>query len=148
MAVGMDLRARREAVIQQHVEAENGHNPAGVVASFAQPRYDVPAMGPLGQAQGADAVAALIGSLFAGFPDWHATPGPLHHADAAVFVEVQMTGTQQGEFAGIPPTGRKMDVRVGCLFEFEEDRLLCERVYFDFATVLQQLGAMPAPATA
>jgi hypothetical protein len=38
-----------------------------------------------------------------------------------------------------------MDVRGAVIFEFEEDRLLCEKVYFDFATVLQQLGAMPAP---
>ena len=59
-----------------------------------------------------------------------------------------MTGTHQGEFAGIPPTGRPIDVRLACIFEFEDDRLLCEKVYFDFATVLQQLGVMPVPAQA
>jgi len=32
---------------------------------------------------------------------------------------------------------------VATLFEFDEDRLLCERVYFDFATVLRQLGVIP-----
>jgi predicted ester cyclase len=112
----------------------------GVVASFAEPRYDVPAMGDLGQAKGGQAVHDLIGMLFVGFPDWHAEPGPLHHAADAVFTEVRMTGTHQGEFAGIPPTGQKMDVRVGCIFDFEGDRLVCERVYFDFATVLRQLG--------
>jgi steroid delta-isomerase-like uncharacterized protein len=143
-----DLRGRREAIVKEHVTAENDHNPAAVVATFHTPRYDVPAMGPAGQAQGAQAVEDLIGSLFVGFPDWYAEPGPLCHADDAVFVEVRMTGTHDGEFAGIPPTGRPIDVRVGCIFEFDEDRLLCEKVYFDFATILMQLGVLPAPESA
>ena len=146
MAVDVEVRARREAVIREHVAAENRHDPAGAVATFGgRPRYDVPALGPLGQVDGAEAVHDLLAGLFAPFPDWHAEPGSLHHAEDAVFMEVRMTGTQQGEFAGIPPSGRRMDVRLACLFEFEGDRLTCEKVYFDNATVLQQLGEMPAP---
>ena len=38
-----------------------------------------------------------------------------------------------------------MDVPLAAIFEFDEDRLTCEKVYFDFATVLRQLGALPAP---
>jgi hypothetical protein len=26
--------------------------------------------------------------------------------------------------------------------EFEEDRLVCERVWFDFATIMRQLGVL------
>jgi hypothetical protein len=33
-------------------------------------------------------------------------------------------------------------VRIACLYEFEEDRLVCERVWFDFATILRQLGVL------
>lgn len=105
-------------------------------------------MGPAGQAHDASAVRELFSGLSRGFPDWHIEPGPLLHADTAVFVEVQMTGTHHGEFAGIPPSGRRMDVRVACLFEFDEDQLVCAKVYFDFATILQQLGALPAPGQA
>ncbi len=143
-----DLQAKREATVRQHVEAENRHDVAGVVASFAEPRYDVAPLGELGQARGGEAVEELLSGMFAAFPDWHAEPGPLLHADEAVFVEVRMTGTQRGEWAGIPATGRPIDVRVACLLEFEGERLLCERVYFDFATVLRQLGALPEPETA
>jgi steroid delta-isomerase-like uncharacterized protein len=146
MELDAEIRARREAVMREHVEAENRHDPAGVARTFARPRYDVPAMGPIGQAEGATAVEALLGGLFEAFPDWHAEAGPYHHADNAVFVEVGMTGTQRGAFAGIPPTGRRMDVRVACIFEFEGDRLVGENVYFDFATVLQQLGVLLPPA--
>jgi hypothetical protein len=57
-----------------------------------------------------------------------------------------MTGTQRGGWAGVPATGRPIDVRVACVFHFEGERLVCERIYFDFATVLRQLGVLPEPA--
>jgi steroid delta-isomerase-like uncharacterized protein len=136
-----DLRARREAIIREHVAAENRHDTDGVVATFQRPRYDVV---PLGQPHdGPDAVRELLAGLFQAFPDFHVEAGPMFHADDAVFTEALMTGTHQAEWAGIPATGRRMDVRVGCLFEFEADGLTCERVYFDFATLLRQLGALP-----
>jgi hypothetical protein len=34
-----------------------------------------------------------------------------------------------------------MNIRVACVFNFEEDRLINETVYFDFATLQRQLGA-------
>ena len=72
-----------------------------------------------------------------GFPDFHVDIGKLRHADGAVFGDGLITGTHDGEWAGIPPTGR-------AIFEFDGDRLLCEKVYFDMATVLTQIGVLPA----
>jgi steroid delta-isomerase-like uncharacterized protein len=139
------IQNRREAIVIEHVAAENRHDPDGTVATFHEPRYDVPAMGPAGQASGPQAVRDLLGGLWTGFPDWHAEPTtPFHHSERSVFVEVRMTGTHQAEFAAIPATGRRIDVRVGCLFEFDGTHLICERVYFDFATILQQLGVLHA----
>ena len=77
---------------------------------------------------------------FTAFPDFHAEILTTHHADTAVIVEIRMTGTQKAPWAGIPATSRRMDVRVACIFEFEDDGLVCEKVYFDFATLLRQLG--------
>jgi hypothetical protein len=34
-----------------------------------------------------------------------------------------------------------VDVRFCAVFDFEEDRMLCERLYFDLATMMRQLGA-------
>jgi predicted ester cyclase len=55
---------------------------------------------------------------------------------------VVFSGTQQGGWAGIPATGRRVSVRIACLYEFDEDRLVCERVWFDLATILRQLGVL------
>jgi steroid delta-isomerase-like uncharacterized protein len=134
------LRGRREAVVNQHVAAENAHDPAATLATFKRPRYDVVPLGFV--SDGAAAVEELLTGLMAGFPDFHAEVLTLHHADTAVIAEVRMTGTQKGPWAGIPPTGKGMDVRLACIFEFEDDGLICEKVYFDFATLLRQLGQL------
>ncbi len=36
---------------------------------------------------------------------------------------------------------------MAAIFEFEEDRLVCERVYFDQNTILRQLGIAHDPQT-
>jgi len=113
-----------------------------VVATFDQPNYDIPSFGDAGQVNGPEAVRELWQGLIAEFPNLHIEPGRHLHADDAVFVEVVFSGTQQGEWAGIPATGRRASVRIACLYEFEEDRLVRERVWFDFATIMGQLGVL------
>ena len=138
-AVPTALQNAREAVVQRHIAAEEVHDVEGTVATFYSPRYEV---APLGVSDGADAVRDLLKTMITGFPDWHIEPGKLRHGDDFVLVEVRMTGTHDGPWAGWEPTGRKMDVKVNCIFEFEEDRLVCEKVYFDMATVMRQLGKL------
>jgi len=41
-AIREDLRARRSEIVTQHIDAENRHDPDGVVAAFDQPNYDIP----------------------------------------------------------------------------------------------------------
>lgn len=137
-------RERREAVVREHWDAENRHDPDGIVASFSATRasYEIPAFGPDGQRPDAASVRELWEGMLAAFPDFHIEPGPMLHGDNHIFVEVRVTGTQAGEFAGIPPTGRSVDLpRVANLFEFEGDELVCERVYLDFAEMRRQLMA-------
>ena len=135
-------RERREAVVRRHWDAENHHDPAGVVASFSAARasYDIPAFGSTGQRPDAASVRELWEDMLAAFPDFHIEPGPMLHGDNHIFVEVRVTGTHRGEFAGIPPSGRSIDLpRVANLFEFADDELVCERVYIDLAEMMRQL---------
>jgi steroid delta-isomerase-like uncharacterized protein len=134
------LRQRREAIVREHADAENRHDVEATIATFHSPRYEVN-----GETRdGAEAVRELLQGLMDGFPDFHVDVGKMRHADDAVFGESVITGTHDGEWAGIPPTGRRIEVPVAGIFEFDEDRLLCEKVYMDFAAVLTQLGVLPA----
>jgi steroid delta-isomerase-like uncharacterized protein len=138
------LRERRETIVREHVEAENRHDVEATIATFHSPSYRVNGEPVDGEA----AVRELLQGLMDGFPDFKAEIGKLHHADDAVFGEARITATHKGEFNGIPPTGKPIDVRMGALFEFDEDRLLCEAVYWDIATLLTQIGVLPEAAPA
>ena len=67
----------------------------------------------------------------------------IHDTDDGVIVEFDLLGTHRGPLRGIPPTGREFRCPMVALFLFEGDRIVCERVYFDSATILRQLGLMP-----
>ena len=136
-APGTSLRQRRETIVREHIEAENSHDVARAVATFHRPRYEVAPFGT--PHDGAEAVEELLSGMFNAFPDFHVDVPRLHHADHAVIVEFVMSGTQLGPFAGLDPTGRKIEVPLVGIFDFEADRLMCEKAYFDMATLMRQL---------
>jgi steroid delta-isomerase-like uncharacterized protein len=135
-----DIAKKRETVVRAHVDAENRHDVAAVVATFHQPKYEVMPLGAV--LTGAEPVRDFLGGVFEGFPDFAAQVSPLIHAEATVIAEGRFTGTHKHEWSGIPATGRPVDVPFCALFVFEEDRLVSERLYFDFATLLRQLGVL------
>ena len=133
-----DRRTRRESIVNEHMAAECRHDVAGTLATFADANYDVVPLGA--QSNGAAAVDELLSGLFAAFPDFHAEAVSIHHGDDIVYVDTLISGTHEGTWAGVPATGRRMSVRCGCIFHFEEDRLVKETVFFDHATLLAQIG--------
>jgi steroid delta-isomerase-like uncharacterized protein len=134
----LHMRQMREDVVRRHIEAENAGDVAGVVDTFHRPRYHIVPAGEI--REGASAVRAMWEDMLKSFPDFRFEQRTLHHADAAVILEGRFTGTQRGDWAGLAPTGRRIDVPVACVFEFDGNRLMSETVYFDFATAQRQLS--------
>jgi predicted ester cyclase len=136
-----DLRVLREAVVKAHFQAETvDHNVAAALATFRHPRYEVPAVGAT--VDGAAAVQEFLTQLFGAFPDLWLQQQALYHADDAVIVECRFGGTHRGVWAGITPTGKNADVECALIFVFEGADLVCEKVYFDNATILRQIGTL------
>lgn len=133
------LRQRREAIVYEHAAAENRHDIEATITTFHQPRYEFNGR----PSDGAQAVRELLGGFMGGFPDFHIEPASLRHLDDGVLVEGIITGTHAGDWAGIPPSGRRVAVPVVGIFEFDDDRLLCEKVHMDMADLLRQIGALP-----
>jgi len=135
------LRARREAVVREHMESENRHEFDVTLRTFAHPRYELIATGEV--YDGEEAVRGYYAASRAAFPDQRNEIRAMHHADDAVVVEFDLLGTHRGPLRGIAPTGRAFTCRMVALFLFAGDRIVCERVYFDSATILAQLGIIP-----
>jgi len=136
-------REKREAIVVEHMEAENRHEFDLTLQTFEHPRYELIATGDVHD--GAQEVAAYFEETRTAFPDQRNELIALHHADDAVIVEAMLYGTHDGPFRGLPPTGRSFEMRFCALFLFEEDRLVCERVYSDAGTILRQLGIAHDP---
>jgi steroid delta-isomerase-like uncharacterized protein len=145
VAVGDQLREKREALVIEHMETENRHDYDATIETFDHPRYELIATGDV--YDGPEEVARYFEETRTAFPDQENELISLHHADDAVIVESWVRGTHLGPYRGLPPTGRRWEMRFAAVFVFEHDRLVCERVYFDAATVLRQLGIAHDPLT-
>ena len=142
MPVSKEVRERREALVIEHMETENRHEFDVTLETFEHPRYEIIPTGDV--FDGTDEVSAYYEETRTAFPDQRNELIKMFHADDAVIIEAMLYGTHLGEFRGIPPTGKKFEMRFVAIFDFEGDLdLVCERVYFDSATVLGQLGLIP-----
>ncbi len=139
------LRERREALVREHMESENRHDYEATLDTFGHPRYEIVPTGDV--FDGEEAVRRYFEDSRTAFPDQRNELIALHHMATGVVVEFDLKGTHQGPLRGIPATGKEFTCRSVAFFLFEEDRLVCERVYFDAATILGQLGLIqPGPS--
>jgi len=134
------LGERRESVVREHMDAENRLDFDATIATFAHPRYELIATGQV--YDGEEDVRGYYATSRAAFPDQRNEIRALRTTDDGVIVEFDLLGTHEGPFLGFEPTGRAFRCRMVALFLFDEggDEIVCERVYFDSATILGQLG--------
>ena len=139
MNVSAETRAERERLVRRHMESENVHDFATTMATFAHPRYEIIPMDRV--YDGREEVEAYFRESRTTFPDQRNELIALRHADDAVIVEFWLLGTNLGPLMGMEPTGKAFRCRMTAYFIFDESGLVCERVYFDSATILRQLTA-------
>ena len=137
MALSREVSGVREQIVRRHMEAENAHDYAAAIGTFSHPRYEIIAMDRVydGRAE----VETYFRESRAAFPDQRNELIALRHTDDAVIAEFWLLGTHQGALLGIEPTGRTFRCRMTAFFLFDGTNLVCERVYFDSATILRQL---------
>jgi steroid delta-isomerase-like uncharacterized protein len=123
-------------------EVLNGHDLGGALDELVA--EDFVEQNPLpGQGPGRAGLADVLAGMFAGFPD-------LRWAVQDTVVEGQRimslstwTGTHEGEFMGVPPTGRSVQVEAWTLDRYDDRKLVESRILMDAAGLLAQLGAVP-----
>jgi predicted ester cyclase len=67
-----------------------------------------------------------------------------------VAVRIRMTGTNQGglPWFGIPANGKSVDTEWISIYRLSNGKVVEHRAVMDLVTLMQQLGAMPAPGEA
>jgi steroid delta-isomerase-like uncharacterized protein len=91
-----------------------------------------------------EGVKQFFRMYMAGFPDMRMEPEDLIVSGDKVVARVRGTGTHDGEFMGMPPTGKSVDLDLIDILRFEDDGLCHEHWgVFDALKMMQQLGAIP-----
>ena len=93
-----------------------------------------------------DGVRRFFAMYMAAFPDLRMEPQDVLPSGDKVVARVKCTGTNTGEFMGMPATGKSVEVEAVDIIRFGDDGLAHEHWgVFDAMSMMQQLGAIPAP---
>jgi steroid delta-isomerase-like uncharacterized protein len=81
------------------------------------------------------------------FPDMHMSVEDLIADGAKTVARARVTGTHQGDFMGVPPTGSSVDVQLIDIMRFDGAGQVCEHWgVADMLSLMQQLGVVAAGA--
>ena len=90
-------------------------------------------------------VLEYFGMLLSAFPDMRAEVEDLFGSGDKRVARVKMIGTHLGEFMGIPPTERRVEMKFIDIMRFNSAGLVCEHWgVADQLSLMQQLGVVPA----
>lgn len=89
-------------------------------------------------------VAQMFSLMFSAFADFTMTIDDTITEGDKVVCRVRITGTHQGEFMGIPATGRAVEVPAVDILRVVDGRVVEHWGVMDNMAMMQQLGVAPA----
>jgi predicted ester cyclase len=100
---------------------------------------------PYREPVGRDSIREAVERAYASFPDYHEELLALVAEDDTVVVHMRITGTQDGQWGPVPPTGKPVDYEEIAILEFRDGQVIHQRGIVDNLAALRQLGVIPAP---
>jgi steroid delta-isomerase-like uncharacterized protein len=93
---------------------------------------------------GIEGVKELVKLFRTAFPDLHFDIEDQIAEGNKVVTRMNVHGTHQGDFQGMPPTGKRITFSAISIWELADGKLLQERVNWDALGAMQQLGGIPS----
>ena len=135
------LQTERTAV-ENLYRAFSDKNPDLLDLAVTQDWDDIP-LAP-GQGPGSEGFKPLLAGFIAAFPDINITVHDMLQEPGKIAVRAEITGTHQGEFMGIAPTGRRISVRLHEFHLLNGERVTTTWHMEDWFAMFQQIGQFPA----
>jgi steroid delta-isomerase-like uncharacterized protein len=98
-----------------------------------------------GQGPGLEGLNDILRGMRSAFPDLHFSVEEQIAEGDKVLTRFEWTGTHQGAFIGIPPTGRPVRVWGTVIDRLEDGRIKDTRILMDMLGLMVQLGVFPPP---
>jgi steroid delta-isomerase-like uncharacterized protein len=122
-----------KAFVRQYLEAISGKDkPAAVVNRYVTDEQ----------------LKHHIAQFEAAFPSYQLTADDMIAEGDKVVVRTTFRGTHNGDFMGIPPTGKQVTIPVMLIYLIADGKIAQHWMQADSLSLLQQLGAIPAPTSA
>jgi len=102
-------------------------------------------LGPGEDQRGPEPTKQVASGVIAAFPDRRITHEDTLAEGDKVLIRWSLTGTQEGELQGIPPTGRQVTLTGFDLFRIEGGKIAEMWQEADRLGMMQQLGVIPEP---
>lgn len=99
-----------------------------------------PVPGPRGEVHGPDGLETFVRGVVRGFPDFEVTVRRMFSDDEVVVYDGKLGMSHEGTFYGIPPTGRRVEVRYMGLIRVADGMVEEHRVYPPMLAIAEQLG--------
>ncbi len=135
-----------KALVHRFLEEVIGKGNLAVADELLAPTYTYHAPGM--EVQSPAAMKQVFTMLRTAFPDWYETVEDLFAEGDKVVFRVIGHGTHQGDFMGIPPTGKRVTMHGIDIVRLEGGKLAEHWAIFDQLGMMQQLGVIPAPGQA
>jgi len=137
-----ELYRQIRALWIKHSKAEDGRDLAGLIETLSSDCvYEII---PTGQRwEGHDGARQFYLSFLGAFPDVKFNMTDIVIGPQGVIEVTEMTGTHQGPWAGMAPSGRAVRLQVIIHFPWDAQagRFAGERIYFDRAALAEQINA-------
>lgn len=142
---------RQRQIVAEHIRSENEHNWPAVYDTFVQDErayYDVVPLGT--RFKGIEGVRGFYQAISAALPDLHIEVKSEYDVAGCSIREVVISGTHEGDFAGIKPLGNKIRFEMAAFYTFdaESGKLISERIYYDQAGAIAQMQGVQTSAVA
>jgi predicted ester cyclase len=140
---GNPQEEKNKNIIKSYIEEVfNKHNLSSIEGYFGGNYVE----GSLQARKGGVGSKQFINEFLKAFPDWHATIDQIVAENDLVAVFLNGSGTHKGEFNGIPPTNKLVNVMSAELYRIENERISEHWYVFDQHNLLNQTGAIfPKP---
>lgn len=138
----MDASRNAASLQRLYDEVMNGHDVQAADALITAGRPDHDSTFPPEFTTGRDGFKKLMTMMTGAFPDLHVSTGLMVADGDMVAAFSQVSGTQRGEFMGMPPTSKSFTVSNADFCRFTEDGMICEHWgLIDVAAMMRQLAA-------
>lgn len=134
-----------KALVRQLIEQVFNQGNLSMADELLAPDFVEREQLPPGMPSGREGVKHLTSMMRSAFPDFEAAIDDMIAEGDKVVIRQTWSGTHEGEFMGVPPTGKRVSFGVIDVIRIAGGKFVEHWGQMDTMGLMQQLGAVPVP---